>query len=163
MGKIAEKVRNKSNPDLEEIGQIIDFLTVFADKCHHGKEETVLFPAMIEMGMSKEAGPIAVMLHDHDLGRGHIQKMASALDALKKGDQSAMIGLAEAMEGYSELLQSHIQKEDNILFPMANRLLPENKQDEIYNDFERIEEEVVGHGVHERYHQLLDRLKAKYL
>jgi hemerythrin-like domain-containing protein len=59
-------------------------------------------------------------------------------------------------------LQNHIQKEENILFPMANKTLSEQRQKEIFEQFEKIEEDVVGHGVHERYHELFNQLKFKY-
>jgi hemerythrin-like domain-containing protein len=163
MSKIAENIRNQKKPDPEEIEKIIDFLKTFADKCHHGKEETVLFPALVEAGMSNQSGPVAVMLHEHDLGRGFIKNMASSIEAMKTGDISALNQIAKAMEDYVFLLQNHIQKEENILFPMADKLLPAKKQDEIFIAFERIEEDVVGHGVHEQYHAFLNQLKAKYM
>jgi hemerythrin-like domain-containing protein len=163
MSKIAENIRNQANPDPDEIDKIVDFLKTFADKCHHGKEETVLFPALIEAGMPKENGPVAVMLHDHDLGRALIKSIASYSDAIRLGDKSAFPLVAGAMEEYKALMENHINKENNILFPMADKVLPEEKQNEIYSAFERIEEEVVGHGVHERYHDFLNQLKTKYL
>ncbi len=162
MDKIAANIRNNKNPDTEEIEKIIDFLRTFADKCHHGKEETALFPALVGAGMSNESGPVAVMLHEHDLGRGFIKNMALSVEAMKAGDKSTINQLAAAMEEYVLLMQNHIQKEEKILFPMADKLLPAAKQDEIYIAFERIEEDVVGHGVHERYHEFLDQMKAKY-
>lgn len=163
MSKIAENIRSRANPDPDEIDKIVDFLKTFADKCHHGKEETVLFPALIEAGMPKENGPVAVMLHDHDLGRGFIKSMASSAEAIRSGNKSAVTLAAESMEKYVVLMENHINKENNILFPMADKLLPQEKQNEIYSAFEQIEEEVVGHGVHERYHDFLNQLKAKYL
>jgi hemerythrin-like domain-containing protein len=158
MSKIAENIRNQKKTDSEEIEKLIDF----ADKCHHGKEETVLFPALVDAGMSDQSGPVAVMLHEHDLGRGFIKNMALSVEAMKAGDISAINQVAESMEEYVSLLHNHIQKEENILFPMADKLLPEEKQYETFIAFERIEEEVVGHGVHERYHEFLNQLKAKY-
>ncbi len=163
MGKIAANIRNNNKPDTEEIEKIIDFLRTFADKCHHGKEETALFPALVVAGMSNESGPVAVMLYEHDLGRGFIKNMALSVEAMETGDKSTANQLAVAMEEYVLLMQNHIQKEENILFPMADKFLPAKKQDEIFIAFERIEEDVVGHGVHERYHDLLNQLKAKHL
>lgn len=163
MSQIAGNIRSQADLDPEEIEKIIDFLRTFADLCHHGKEETSLFPALIDAGMSRQSGPVAVMLYEHELGRGYIKGMASAVKTFLAGDRSALNQVAEAMGKYVDLLKSHIQKENNILFPMADRLLPEKKQNEIINDFERIEEEVVGHGIHERYHEFLNQLKAKYL
>ena len=55
--------------DAGHLESIVDFIQIFADQCHHGKEEDLLFPAMDEAGFSGEQGPIAVMLAEHAQGR----------------------------------------------------------------------------------------------
>jgi hemerythrin-like domain-containing protein len=163
MGKIAENIMTDKEFDVKEIDKIVDFLKTFADKCHHGKEENVLFPALVAAGIPKENGPVGVMLHEHVLGRGFIKDINDGAESYKSGNIAASQAIANAMLKYVTLLQNHIQKENNILFPMADRALSQAKQDEIYEKFEKIEEEVVGHGVHEQYHELLKQFKAKYL
>lgn len=162
MNKISENIRKQSNPDPEELNKVVDFLKTFADKCHHGKEETALFPALIEGGMSNQTGPVAVMLHEHELGRGFIKELALAAGSIPSTDKSAEILAAEAIENYVSLMQNHIRKENNVLFPMVDMLLSSGKQQNIYHAFESIEDEVVGHGVHEHFHDLLLQLRAKY-
>ena len=90
MSKIAENIKANKGYYIKDVEQIVDFLKTFADKCHHGKEE-------------------------------------------------------------------------NVLFPMANKTLSEQSQKEIFKQFEKIEEDIVGHGVHEQYHKLLNQLKIKYI
>ncbi len=136
----------------------LDFLRNFADKCHHGKEETALFPAMAKAGVPVEQGPIGVMLAEHEQGRSYIKAMTEALDEYKRGDSAARSRLAESARGYADLLAQHIKKEDTILFPMADRLLPDATQEELVAQFDRIESEHIGPGVHEHYHQMIDEL-----
>jgi hemerythrin-like domain-containing protein len=136
----------------------LDFLRNFADRCHHGKEETALFPAMAKAGIPVEQGPIGVMLAEHEEGRGYIRAMGEALEAYKRGDATARRPLADNARAYAELLAQHIQKEDNILFPMADQLLPQAQQQELVAEFDRIESEKIGPGVHERYHRMIDEL-----
>lgn len=162
MGRIAENIRNDISVDTNDIENIVDFLRTFADKCHHGKEENVLFPAMVEAGIPKEGGPIGVMLHEHTLGRGYIKEISTATEQFKTGNTEAILLIADNLSGYINLLHNHIQKEENVLFPMAEKVLTTMKQNEIYEQFEIIEEEVVGHGIHEQFHELLDQLKSKY-
>lgn len=69
----------------------------------------------------------------------------------------------EDLINYVDLLRNHIQKEENILFQMADKVLSEQKQKEISEQFEKIEQEVVGRGIHEQYHELLNQLKNKYI
>ena len=138
--------------------QAVDFFRGFADGCHHVKEEQVLFPALARKGFSPEAGPVAVMLAEHEQGRSYIRAMADALARQKTGVPKALGDLAYAAEKYAELLSGHIQKEDNVLFVMADRALSDAEQTKAAEEFERTEAEVVGPGVHERYHRLLDTL-----
>jgi hemerythrin-like domain-containing protein len=77
---------------------------------------------------------------------------------VKGGRAEASGELAEALLGYVELLRNHIFKEDNVLFPMADRLLPAQEQDGLTVLFDKVEEEEIGPGVHEKYHELAHRL-----
>jgi hemerythrin-like domain-containing protein len=163
MSKIAENIRNDKGVETNDVDRIVDFLKTFADKCHHGKEENALFPALVLAGMSKESGPIGVMLHEHTLGRGYIKEISASTEKFKAGNSESIQLIANNLSDYINLLQSHIQKEENVLFPMAEKVLSLQKQNEVFEQFEKIEEEVVGHGVHEQFHELLKQLKGKYL
>jgi hemerythrin-like domain-containing protein len=163
MSKIAEDIKANKEFYIKDVEQIVDFLQTFADKCHHGKEETSLFPALVLAGIPKENGPIGVMLHEHTLGRGYIKEISNSVENCKTDKTCSSELIAANLTNYVNLLQNHILKEENVLFPMANKALSEQKQKEISEQFEKIEEEVVGHGVHEKYHELLNQLKSKYL
>jgi len=139
----------------------VDFVRNFADRCHHGKEEANLFPRLEARGLPSQEGPLAVMLHEHDQGRAYVGGMADALDAYEAGDQAAARTIAENARGYAGLLREHIMKEDSVLFPMADRLLSADDQRELEQRFEQVETEIMGPGVHERYHQLLDDLERE--
>ena len=133
----------------------VGFFRNFADKCHHGKEEDELFPAMQQRGIPREGGPIGVMLAEHDQGRAFIRGMSSAADKFAQGDPTAIPALVENTLGYVNLLRQHISKENNILFPMADRVLADADQDRLYAAFEQIEETRTGPGEHERYNAML--------
>lgn len=129
--------KRASNPDHFE--KVISVISNFADGFHHAKEEELLFPSMAKKGFSMEQGPIAVMLHDHDLGRHYVQQMRQALQQLKQGDAIALQDIYDNMTGYGQLLQGHIGKENNVLFRMADKILTEDEQQELLVKFEEIE------------------------
>src|SRR3972149_4875411 len=81
--EVAEPLNHK------DLDQIIEFLTIFADKCHHGKEEDLLFPAMEAAGVPREGGPIGVMLAEHAEGRNIIGRFTAAVGEYKAGQSSA--------------------------------------------------------------------------
>jgi hemerythrin-like domain-containing protein len=138
-----------------------DFIKGFADGCHHRKEEGVLFEAMVNHGMSRLGGPIAVMLADHEQGRSFTRGMRAAAEKLEAGDASAREAVITNARGYVTLLQQHIMKEDNILFPMAGRVIPVADHAKVTEDFERVEHEETGEGVHEKYLALAASLESE--
>ena len=142
----------------ETVGEMVDLFRNFVDRCHHAKEERHLFPRMQERGIPREGGPIEVMLHEHDLGRAHVRAMAEALPQAAEGDAEAAATVAEHLGGYAELLRAHIDKENTILFVIADQVLTAEYQRELEEAFERLEAEEIGAGVHEKYHQLAHRL-----
>jgi hemerythrin-like domain-containing protein len=149
--------------DADHVERSLDFVRGFADRCHHAKEEEVLFPALEAAGVAREGGPIGVMLKEHNLGRGYIRAAGEAFESYRGGEPKAAAGMVANLRSYINLLDQHIDKENNVLFVMADRVLSEAKQEELFEAFERIETEKIGIGKHEAYHRLLDELKGIYL
>jgi len=140
----------------------VDFFGNFADKCHHGKEEARLFPALEAKGFPAEGGPTGIMRSEHDIGRGHVRSMAESLDGAVRGDQRAAIRFVAHARAFIDLLRAHIWKEDNRLFPMADNALSDSDQESLLRDFHHVESDHMGAGTHERYLALADRLGAAY-
>ncbi len=167
MLKILEKVcvkmeaQEKVNP--EHLERIVEFFRVFADKCHHGKEEDLLFPEMEKAGVPRERGPIGVMLAEHTQGRAFVRAMGEAVTRNKKGEARGREEFVENARNYISLLTQHIEKENNILFPMGDRVLSKKKQEKLVEGFEKLEREKIGAGTHETFHQLLHQLQEIYL
>jgi hemerythrin-like domain-containing protein len=128
-----------------------DFIKGFADGCHHRKEEGVLFKAMSDSGMPTQGGPIAVMLMEHEQGRAYTRGMRQAAEKLQAGDESARQELVANARGYAALLTQHIAKENGILFPMADQVIPPARHAQVAQDFEHVEHAETGEGVHEKY------------
>ena len=140
-----------------DLGNFIGFLKEFADKCHHGKEEGILFPALTKAGIPENGGPVSVMLSEHAKGRQLIKEMETAIISSPNYEQ-----FVKAAEGYSSLLRAHIQKENNVLFPTAEKVLASTELEGIYDKFEEHEEKVIGQGRHEQLHEMLKDPKKKY-
>jgi hemerythrin-like domain-containing protein len=157
--KMYERIQNDKVVDCSDIEDIIEFLKVFADKCHHGKEEKILFPALEEVGIKNENGPIGVMLAQHKQGREFIKQMLGSI-ANKTINKNAFVSAASS---YVNLLRNHIEKEDTILFPLSDVKLSPSKQIELWMNFEALEKNVIGEGKHEELHLLLEKLEKKYL
>jgi hemerythrin-like domain-containing protein len=147
----------------ETLAGLLEFFRLFADRCHHGKEEDLLFPLLEKKGLPRAGGPVGVMLYEHEEGRALIRGMAEAAEAYGGGDAAAARRWARAARGYVDLLRDHIAKENNVLFVMAENLLTPAEQADLASAFERVEEEKMGAGTHERLHALMDKLAAEIL
>ena len=132
-----------------------EFFSNFADKCHHGKEEDRLFPKMVEHGIGDEGGPIGVMKEEHAHGRSLFREMLSAAEQYGKGDSTVVPALVSNTLEYVHLLREHIDKENNVFFPMADQVIPDSEQRDLVRVYDEFEANVVGTGVHERYHAMI--------
>lgn len=123
--------------EVEPVGRCVEFFRLFADACHHAKEEDLLFPVLEERGIPNEGGPIGVMLHEHRLARGFVQRMGQALERIRCGEQSTQtaVELERAGREYIELLRLHIAKEDNVLFMMGDQAMTEDDQTRLTASF----------------------------
>lgn len=157
LDRIADEAKN-GKIESADVANFLGFLKEFADRCHHGKEEGMLFPAMIDAGLPAEGSPVSVMLQEHEQGRALVAAMGQACDPMLKPD-----AFDEAAKAYSAHLRMHIEKENSVLFPLAERIVDPAILESLSDKFETHEENVIGHGRHEQLHDMLKAMKAKYL
>lgn len=160
--RMSQRVEGGGSLDAGDLEHVVEFLRVFVDTCHHGKEEALLFPAVSAADPDSAREVIAGLLDDHVRGREFVSRISAAGGAHGLGDRSVDVELVEAMRGYTALLHGHIRREEDGCFAVADRILPANVQEQLEEGYERIEREVVGGGVHEAFHSLLGRLEAAY-
>jgi len=132
--------------------QVIDFIRGYADKFHHAKEEEILFKEMNKDTVSLHCNPIEQMLHEHDLGRNFVKSID---DGVRENNQNKILAGAR---GYAYLLQDHIFKEDNILYPMADEALDQKTQELILAKFEKINEDDFGSKIINKYLDIVQKL-----
>jgi hemerythrin-like domain-containing protein len=157
----AQRIQNTGTVRADDVEHMVDFFRNFADRCHHAKEEDLLFAKMEERGVPVQGGPIAVMLHEHDQGRRHVTAVADALSQAREGDPAALGAVQANLLAFVHLLRAHISKEDNVLYPMADQRFTATDQRALAEAFDRVEAEEIGAGVHERYHQMAHDLARK--
>jgi hemerythrin-like domain-containing protein len=152
--RLVQAFESTHQVDAGRVEKIVDFSRNFTDGCHHAKEEKHFFTRLQERGMSKEQGPIAVMLHEHSIGRELIHRLEQALNDHKLGKIDAAGKIVQTLRQYIELLRAHIAKENNVLFPMSDRYLTPDDQSDLEKAFDKLEEQETGEGEHERFHRM---------
>lgn len=153
---ICGKIEKGESVPTEHLRQAVEFIREFADKCHHGKEEQLLFPAMRENDIPEEISLIDELIEEHETGRNFARRMAEAIET---GDFSRFAGEAR---GYVSLLDRHIDKENDILFPMAEKTLAAQKKEELEKGFQNVEKNVIGESRHKELHGMADELRKIY-
>jgi hemerythrin-like domain-containing protein len=140
----------------------VDFIRNYADRFHHAKEEDVLFEALVANGMPRENSPVAAMLLEHDQGRAFVRAMEEAAQAALRGEPGQDEVIAVNARGYLELLREHIAKEDDILYPLAERLIPDTLREGIVAAYEAAEAKTpVGFAA--RYEALVARCEGEII
>lgn len=162
LDEINERIRSGIEVDPHHLEKVLEFLKIFADKCHHGKEEGILFPTMEKYGIPR-AGPIGVMLMEHELGREYVSEMAEAVERYGAGDIETLDIFRENAKEYVELLKQHIDKENNILYRIAEMHIPKDEDEKLLERFEKLEYEKIGPERHEELLHILEMLSAIYL
>jgi len=133
----------------------VDFIRHYADRFHHAKEEDVLFEALVANGMPRQNSPVAAMLMEHDQGRAYVRAMeAGALKAIG-GEAGQEQIIAENALAYAALLREHISREDEILYPLAERVLPEDVRPAITAAYD-VAEAAAGAEFTARYTRIIE-------
>ena len=161
--EVCSRLGSKEKVVNEHLQNILEFIKIFVDKCHHGKEEDLLFPEMEKAGISKEHGPIGVMLLEHERGRQFVKGMSEALLKYERNTEQASLPFVANARNYINLLTQHIDKENNVLFPLGDKVLSNDQKKMLSEGFEKLERERIGEGKHEEFHRLLHDLKQVYL
>ncbi len=157
-----DRLANGRAASRDVVAQFARFFQSFADKCHHGKEEDRLFVALSRCGFPREYGPVSVMLAEHTQGRVHVRALAGL------GQGSGPLSAAETQQvmeharAFIPLLRDHIQKEDNILYPMALQAIPATDLQKLDADCEAFEREVVGSDAIQQLKDLALNLVGAY-
>lgn len=150
---------NLEEIDLTDFAEMLDFLAIFADKCHQGKEESIYFPALQDAGIKSQEGMIAKLLMDHLAGRESISAMTVMAENMVIHENEYMAAATDLIR----MLREHIETENATLFPLGDVVIPADVQKKMIKAFDDFEAEVMGEGAHEKWHELLRRLEEKYL
>lgn len=160
---VMETIVTTKQFEIDDIKQIVSLIKNYADGLHHAKEENLLFPLLTQRGFSDQQGPVAVMLYEHTIGRNYVSGISKGIEDYEHGDENAANTIFTNMTGYISLLRNHIAKENNILFPMADRALTEKDQENLLKEFSKVENSNVCGGVLADCIQAIDKLEEIYV
>jgi len=145
--------------DPEYMYTAVDFVRTYADRCHHGKEEDILFRELASRPMSTEhADMMQALIADHTWARGTTRALVAATDRYAAGDLAAAAEARVLMRALVDFYPGHIEREDHGFFkPAMEYFEPDEKETmaEEFREFDRL-------LIHEKYQQLAETLEARH-
>lgn len=148
-----QALASEAGPSPVMVAKLHEYVRDYVDQCHNMKEEKHLFPLIEERGIPREGGPLAVMLQEHDKARSLLARLSPVAAAVGAGDASKMKEFRAVFDEYAGLLKQHFWKENDILYPMALRVMNPADHDTVVKGIEAVEASV-GEGTRDRYYRL---------
>jgi hemerythrin-like domain-containing protein len=144
----------------EILSQLVEFINTFADRYHHGKEEAYLFPVLRRHGFT-QSGPLGAIAREHQIENELSTEMQLAIEGYREADPVARQRFVDAARRYSDHLLSHIDKEDAILFRLADEIIDQEDVASLCAGFKQAETEL-GAGANERYDGIASALERDW-
>lgn len=152
------ELRHTVNEDL--LRDVLQFMRVFSDQCHHGKEEGYFFPYLESKGVPSTGCPLSALKGEHAKSRQLLADLNSATDSYISDPEKGRLTLVQVLQSLVALYPAHIWKEDYLLFPMADKILRDTDEEVLLRQFE-IAEESLGTHAHETFEKLADDLSQR--
>jgi len=154
--KEAEKREAKDEMNINFIGIAVDFFRFYADRCHHGKEEDILFRDLQAKPLSPEHKKmIEGLLQDHVHARELVGKLDNGRLRYLQKDTNAAKDIQECLKKLIDLYTVHIQKEDKQFFIPAMVYFNKKEQDTMLCEFGEFDKMLI----HEKYKKLVEQIE----
>ncbi len=140
-------------PDRSLVARVLTYLTEYVDGCHNRKEEEQLFPLVEQRGIPRQGGPLAVMLQEHEQSRRLLAELEPLASEFAEGKTDDAAPVQRAFSEYSGLLKGHFWKENDILYPMAERAFSDEDGATVVQGIEAVEASV-GPETRQKYYAL---------
>ena len=134
----------------------VDFIRIYADRTHHGKEEEILFRDLDKRPLSAEDRRVMnELIEDHVFGRKITKALVDANSRYRNGDEIALAEIAEKLQTLVEFYPKHIEKEDKVFFPAARAYLTDSEDQAMLAEYWEFDRKMI----HEKYEALVEGLK----
>jgi len=159
MSAVADLLDSGKQVDPSVLSDLVQFLRVFADQCHHEKEEQHLFPLLATKGNVSTRRELESLEREHRSAKQLVGQLANVAAVYVHNPAAVRYRVIELLQLLVELYPAHIWKEDFLLFPLAQQNLSQKEQHDLKEKFEDVEREV-GEDVHAGFEILAQKLEA---
>ena len=158
MSKVSEKLNAGDEVKKEDLNKILEFLINFADKCHHGKEEDIMFRVLNNKGLSEpDRRGMNELIAEHVFGRSTTRELVEANTRYRNGDSAALDDIVRSLRTLADFYPRHIEKEDKVFFPAVRAYFSEAEDQAMLAEFWEFDRKMI----HEKYKSVVDILEGK--
>jgi len=152
MDRHQKRIEGGQDPDPRLLDDIIDFLGSYADRCHHGKEEDLLFRALAEKPLAPDMrSAMERLVSDHAHSRKLVGELVELNGRLWSGDGTATVSISRILAELVILYPDHIHREDGMFFPQAMDYLDAQEREVMLQAFMDFDRRII----HEKYDKLV--------
>lgn len=162
LDSICNRIENKKAVGTTDLVRIVEFITAYADECHHGKEEDLLFKLCEKSGMKEIQPLVDELTAEHTIARSLVLSMGDEITAMVNGASPMTTDFVLFARSFVLLLSPHICKEDSILYPAVDRLLTSEQQRDLLREFENVQLERCTSEIHAESTKLVQDLTTAY-
>jgi len=148
-----ETIKKENKTSLLFLDTVIDFIKTYADRCHHGKEEEILFRDLNKENLSDEHRRIMnELIEEHKLGRNNVKKLVEAKGKYIQGDKNVLKDIISNMETLVKFYPKHIEKEDKHFFIPCMDYFLQEERDAMLDEMREFDKKMI----HEKYEQVVE-------
>jgi len=154
-----ETIRKEGKVDSGFIDTVVDFMRTYADRCHHGKEEDILFRDVAKKNMfSEHARIMQELIEEHKMGRNNVKKLVEAKEKYAGGNKDALKDIMSNMEILVKFYPKHIEKEDKHFFIPCMDYFNDVEKDAMLKEMWEFDRNII----HDKYTRVVENYEKRY-
>jgi len=158
MRKEVQTIEETDKVDPGFIDVAVDFIKSYADRCHHGKEEEILFRDLKKKHLAEDHGRIMEeLIEDHVWGRKTTRSLIEAKSRYLLGESQAIEDIVTLMKQLAEFYPRHIEKEDKAFFKPVMNYFTNTERDSMLDEeyeFDRV-------FIHRLYNDIVSVIESR--
>jgi hemerythrin-like domain-containing protein len=153
MMKHVDKIEKSKKVNPVVIDVAVDFVRMYADRTHHGKEEEILFRDLASKNLSPELKKtMQELLDEHVWGRKTTAALVAAKEQYLQGDEKKLAEIINLARQLGNFYPRHIEKEDKRFFYPCQEYFSKGEQDKMLEEFWEFD----GKMIHEKYNRVFE-------
>ncbi|MBN1930285.1 MAG: hemerythrin domain-containing protein [Desulfobacterales bacterium] len=152
------KIESEHEVDPVFVDIAVDFIRIYADRTHHGKEEDILFRELNKKTLTSEDRQIMEeLIEEHVFGRQTTKSIVEANTRYRNGDKTALTDITANLKTLTEFYPRHIEKEDKVFFPSSRIYFTDEEDQAMLAEFWEFDRKMI----HEKYKTLVEGFEGR--